>query len=302
MSNDAPQIQAPPAARQSNATRSCLGITLRLIAAIVLGILLAFAIFYGAPALYQQIVLPYQIRLERLEDAQARQTSEYQLFSRRLDDIHSRINALELQNDASKQALEELQTLLAELESAQRAGDQALEAMKAISDERIAEVARSVEEVNQSLEELDGKLADLEAGLTQTGGEIQELAGRFNAEDAPVAALRRELRLVMAMELLTRSRLFLAQDNLGLARNDIQAARNLLADLQRRVPAHQVNALGAILDSLDAALENLPTRPILAAENLEIAWRLLLQGLPGEQLLPTASQAEGATPTPTRSP
>ena len=302
MSNDTPQIQAPPAARQNITARSCIGIILRLAAAIVLGILLALAIYYGAPALYQQIVLPYETRLARLEDAQRLQLDENQLLSRRLDNLHNRISALELQNDLRKQTLDELQTLLAELESAQNASDQAFEAMRSVSNERIAEVARSVEEVNRSLEELDGKLADLEAALFENRGEIQELARRLSAEDAPVAALRRELRLVMAMELLTRSRLFLAQDNLGLARNDIQAARNLLADLQKRVPAHQVNALGAILNSLDSALENLPTRPILAAENLEVAWRLLQQGLPGERMLPTASPAEQITPTPARSP
>ncbi|HSF81172.1 MAG TPA: hypothetical protein VLA49_08055 [Anaerolineales bacterium] len=304
MSDQTPSIQTAPETNQSFSAGSCLSVALRIIVATILGILLGLAIFYGVPALYQRFVLPIENSLTRLEDSQARQADENQRLNNRLDDLQSRIKELELQNDDSKQALDELQTLLANLEGAQEAREQALEDIQASSNERIEEVARSVEQVNQSLQGLDSKLADFEATLSQTNGDIQEVAKRLIAEDTPVAALRRELRLVMAMELLTRSRLFLVQDNLGLAQNDIQAAHTLLTDLQTRVPDYQVGALQDILDGLEAALENLPDRPILAAENLEVAWQLLQGGLPDELPLPTASQTEEptATPTPTTSP
>lgn len=304
MSDQTPSIQTAPETNQRFSAGSCLSVALRIIVATILGILLGLAIFYGVPALYQRYVLPIENSLTRLEDSQARQADENQRLNNRLDDLQSRVNELELQNDDSKQALDELQALLANLEGAQEAREQALEDIQASSNERVEEVARSVEQVNQSLHDLDSKLADFEAALSQTNGDIQEVAKRLIAEDTPVAALRRELRLVMAMELLTRSRLFLVQDNLGLAQNDIQAAHTLLTDLQTRVPDYQVGTLQDILDGLEAALENLPDRPILAAENLEVAWQLLQGGLPDELPLPTAPQTEEptATPTPTTSP
>ncbi len=304
MSNETPQMQASPESSQVSTAGSCLGITLRLIMAIVLGIILAFVIFYGVPALYQRYILPFETSLAQLEDAQARQADENQRLSRRMDDFQNRLTALELQNDDSKQAQDEMQALLNNLESAQSTDDQSLEELQASLDEHIREVAQSIEEVNQALEELDEKLADSKAALSQTNEDIQELSQSLLAEDTPVATLRRELRLVMAMELITRSRILLVQNNLGLAQNDLQAARDLLADLQTRVPAYQVEALQLILDSLDAALENLPDSPILAAENMEISWQLLQRGLPDELPLSTASPTgeTTATPTPTSSP
>jgi len=280
MSEESPQIQASSGASRQGTTASCLSISLRVLTAIVLGVLLALTIFYGVPSIYQWIVLPYETRLARLENAQRRQADEAQRISSRLEDFRNRLNGLELQSDLFKQTVDELRTQLAGLENAQQASHQAVQAGQASSDERFAEVAQSVEAVNQSLEELDGKLAELAAALSETQGDLLEVDDRLAGKEAPVVALRSELRLVMAMELLTRSQLFLAQDNLGLARREIQAARDLIANLQRQAPAQQIPALQAILVSLEGALESLPANPLLAAENLEIAWRLLQQGLP----------------------
>jgi hypothetical protein len=84
------------------------------------------------------------------------------------------------------------------------------------------------------------------------------------------------------MELLTRSRLSLVENNAGEAEQDVRAARQLLAGLGGEVPEYQVEALSSIIARLDQALIDLPARPVLAADNLEIAWQLLRSGLPGE--------------------
>jgi hypothetical protein len=63
------------------------------------------------------------------------------------------------------------------------------------------------------------------------------------------------------------------------------------------VPEYQIEAKELIIAHLDMALENLPEAPILAAEDLEIAWQLLKQGLPDEPPLEAETETEG-TPTP----
>jgi len=129
---------------------------------------------------------------------------------------------------------------------------------------------------------------------------VQALESQLQAEDAPISILRRELQIVKAMELLTRSRLFILENNLGLAKDDLSAARDLLASM--KVSASQVRAQKDILARLDLAIGNLPASPVLAAEDVEIAWQLLLKGLPGEPLIPTSSYvAPTATNTPTSS-
>jgi hypothetical protein len=117
--------------------------------------------------------------------------------------------------------------------------------------------------------------------------------------------------LIKAMEMLTRSRVYLVQSNLGLAKDEILAARELLAEMS--VPEYQQTALAAIIDQLDLAAQNLPDFPILASENLEVAWQLLRSGLPTEseasaalesplEATAPAEPATEATPTPTVSP
>ena len=71
-------------------------------------------------------------------------------------------------------------------------------------------------------------------------------------------SLGQAAQLVKAMELLTRARLVLVQNNLGLAQFDIQAGRKILANLQVEAPAHQTEQIARIVARLDAALDNLP--------------------------------------------
>lgn len=303
MNEQIPQTSSPPQGiSERSAFTSCFAILLRSTLAIVLGIMLGLVIFYGIPNLYRSYVLPIENRIAQLEDGQTRQAAENQRITRRLDDFLNRLNELELQNDSNKQTFDEMRALVADIEDSQRSGTQALEKLQTDSDVRIAEVADSVTELEGQLESLDAKLMRLENSISETDQKIMDLAAGLDDADTPVAALRRELRLVMGMELITRSRLFLAENNLGMAENDILSARNLLSGLRELVPEYQVDALAAIITNLDASLRNLPDRPILAAENLEIAWQLLLNGLPDEVPLSSAGQPTSATPTPTTTP
>jgi hypothetical protein len=151
------------------------------------------------------------------------------------------------------------------------------------------------------------------------GGNVENLAAlaaELQGKRAP-AALYRELHMLRAMELVTRGRHLLAQNNLGQARSDVEAGRDLLAALQSEVSPGQALALADIVALLDAALESLPAAPVAAADGLDGAWQLLVVGLPVETtvtptlevtpgvtvtLTPTVTVTTTVTPTPTTSP
>jgi hypothetical protein len=122
------------------------------------------------------------------------------------------------------------------------------------------------------------------------------LDGKLQIEGTPLENIRNELKMVKAMELLTRSRLLMVANNLGLAQQDLQSASELLNGLQASLPADQQGDLAEIIARLDKASSNLPVRPLLASDDLEIAWQLLLLGLPDQPQSSTPDVT--ATPTP----
>ena len=88
----------------------------------------------------------------------------------------------------------------------------------------------------------------------------------------------RQVSMLRSMELLSRARLFLFEADYGLARRDVEAARNILA----AVPAIEGDAevLTETVFRLDRTLANLPDRPVVASNDLDIAWAVLLGQIP----------------------
>jgi len=169
----------------------------------------------------------------------------------------------------------------------------------------MSELQSRLEETEQELAHLQTRLEDIEAGQNQNAGVLTELDKRVNdieteidARTQSLAALeqmqselqaqseadsvefQRQLDLLKAMELLSRARLFMYQSNFGLARQDVQIARNLLAEVQTDAPESLADDLDAVVLRLDMTLSNLPNFPVAASDDLDIAWQILLSGLP----------------------
>jgi hypothetical protein len=122
--------------------------------------------------------------------------------------------------------------------------------------------------------------------IAQTVDDIDALSVTVK-DEAPLVTVRTEVHLLKAMELLTRARLQLAQDNPGAAKTEVQEARNLLLNLGATLPEDQQKALAAIVQRLELGLANLPDAPRLAADDLEVAWQLLVKGLPAQSTTTT---------------
>jgi hypothetical protein len=255
--------------------------------AIVLVIgLVAAAVIYGGPALYRQYVAPIQNDLTQLQNGQIQQEQTNQQFSQRMDNLQGRITDLESQQDTAKQTLDELKVQITSLSSTQQASQQAWQSTQTASNNEL-------DQLNNRLAALETQLADLQQKVDSMETNLSYLATAMQSENLPVAVLRRELQLVKAMESLTRARISLIANNLGTAQSDIQAAHDQLTALESLVPAYQTSALQTIINRLGLALGNLPNSPVLASDDLEIAWQLLQKGLPDEGGLTPAPTASG---------
>jgi DNA uptake protein ComE-like DNA-binding protein len=144
-----------------------------------------------------------------------------------------------------------------------------------------------VETIEKSIEANTASLEQLEELQTKLEDEMK------NGDEAILQELERELMLTRSIEYLSRARLYLSQSNFGLAHDDVQSARDLIFQLQSDAPDYQVEAFGQIITRLDTALGNLPEFPVIAVDDVEIAWQLLMNGLP------QSAEEAASMPTPT---
>ena len=140
--------------------------------------------------------------------------------------------------------------------------------------ERITTLEGRADAVDQSLETHDQALTQLES--------MQKLLNEQMAAQKSdlLDDLSMQVSLTRAIELLSRSRLYLSDSNFGLAKTDLQNCRNLLFTLLDQLPADQNNALKVVIERLDKAISNLPAYPVVAVYDVDTAWQYLVDGLP----------------------
>lgn len=155
-----------------------------------------------------------------------------------------------------------------------------LDAMKT----RVGAIEKTIETQTASIAKLDEMQAALEKENTAQNNSV-------------MVALKREVMFTRAIETLSRARLYLSQSNFGLAKQDAQSARDIIAELKTDAPEYQLPALDSILARLDLVLGNLPAFPVIAANDVDIAWELMMMGLPesAADVMPTPTLI--ATPT-----
>jgi cell division protein FtsB len=184
----------------------------------------------------------------------------------RVSELQNEIDTLETQltgiNEQLISANEQLATLNNQLDE---------------TNSRIDDIERSVQAHTASLETLADMQTALETQLKETN-------------DKTLLALKHEVMLTRALDTLARARLYLAQSNFGLAKADVQSARDLLAGLQEEAE-NEVQAQA--IERLDMALANLPDFPVVASGDLEITWQILMSG----KTVPTATPEPSPTTT-----
>ena len=176
-----------------------------------------------------------------------------------------------------------------------------LGALSAMLDEQAASISTLDERVTAyeaSLNDVQEVVLVLaESGVTQQG-EIEELKTQQEAKDT-LGTLHLDLSLLKVMGLITRAQVSIGQENIGLAKDDLGTAQELLTNLRAEATEDQVAYFDEVSQRIELAIKNLSESPDLVVEDLEVAWQLLVQGLPEDSTnLDGTTEGDEATPTP----
>jgi hypothetical protein len=153
---------------------------------------------------------------------------------------------------------------------------------------RIAELSQQVESLQTQIDEmttqvdaLDKTIATHSTMLVQLGEMQTSLESQYNNGNEKLAQeLKREIKVTRVIEFLSRARLYLSQSNFGLAKEDVQSARDLLTEVQAENPEYKTDGMNQVMARLDLALDNLPAFPVIAVGDVDIALQLLMASLP----------------------
>lgn len=220
---------------------------------------LAVAIIYVAPIVNDRIIQPVETNTADTAELQSA-----------VDDASSRIDDLEAQSVATGTDLDA--------------------------------VGATVDGLSETTGSIVSRLDDIDtllAAQTTRIDDLDDLAATLGEElDTAQSATALEIEFLKSTELLSRARLFLYQANYGLAAQDVQSARDLLIALQADQGSDGPVAASTLADALtriDLVLAALPGRPVAASDDLDIAWRLLLD----EPLTPLVASGPATTPAET---
>lgn len=262
-SEKAPVVEATPQAKQvsrsePSAARKVVRWIFRMLVVIFLGVALGAGLYYGVRSFYRDAIEPLQTMDQRTREVESKVA---ELSETVQEDKRSASEGLtDVQGRLAVQA-EEIATLTSQLT---RLEDQTADQAEAL--DKVAELRDDLNQIEDDFTALDAQLADLEEVV--------------QAEDLPVEQVQESLQLMRVMILLTRARLWVEQDNFGLAGEDMDAAIGIMNELlidNTDAEGQPDEALLAISNQLTLASDNVRDNPALAEEELEIAWKLLFE-------------------------
>ena len=167
----------------------------------------------------------------------------------------------------------------------------------------VANLQAQITEINNQFAETNSQIDNIEQSVEAHTASLEKLAAIQTTletqlkenNDKALLALKHEVMLTRILDVLARARLYLAQSNFGLAKEDVQSAYDLLVEVQSE---SNDEALAQAATRVNQALGNLPAFPVVASGDLEIAWQILMTGKP----LPTATTEATSTSTPAPQP
>ena len=224
--------------------RRLFSVVLRLAIVLVVGIALGAGAYLGVPEAYRRIVEPAQVNTTRIDAIQ----SELELARSDTSDLR----------DQTGERLAELEAALTEQGEALASALVQLEAARSNSLDQDRTLRALGDEVEAMLDTLATLSEEMGTSLAELGD--------------PKAELQQELRINRAMLHLVRARLWLVENNVGSAGEEAERA---LALLEEADPEHERDDVQAAIGRIELALEELRTTPLVAGDDLEIAWKLL---------------------------
>jgi hypothetical protein len=227
---------------------------LRITVVIIFGIILGISAYLGVPAIYREFVEPVQTN------------------SRQIEIFIGEFEGLKEDLSSQTMTIEEINGMVEGLLAEQRESIAELTAKVAVIDVAVIEL----EEGAKNIVTMEGRLDRVDDVLQEFGSDLEGFSVELEETDTPSAKLSRQLQLIKAMELITRARFWFLQDNQGKAREDIQSAKEVVELVLTDGAESEVEVLAGIVERLDQALLAIELTPIVAADDLEIVWQLLI--------------------------
>ena len=289
----------------------------RLLLIILVGAVIGGGLYYGFTVGYQRVFQPLQEHEMRLNALESYYDEETAQVSRQLADLQSRVDRLEMGNDTQKETLVDMENRLQQMEKSLEADEEALAALKNdfgeidIHQGEVAQMMNSLEDdlsaMQSDVKKLFEQVGDLSAAREADKQVLDSLLMSVEDSDSRWESIGMNMEVLRVLELLTRSRFSLAQGNVTIAKADIQDAHQRLMALADGAAANQVEILTSAVDYLDDALAYLPRSPLAAADKVEGAWAVLIDGVPNtvtrmEEGEPLDAEREVVEPTETPEP
>ncbi len=175
-----------------------------------------------------------------------------------------------------------------------------------VVENQLAELRTGVGAVQSEIDSLGKDRGDLIERVDGLESQIVAHTGRLATLDRHQVALEsalsdasiassRQIDVLKSMELLARARLLLYQANYGLAEQDVRTARDLLAAVPTAERGQDAEAINETLLRLELVLAALPGRPVLASDDLDIAWQILLGSSAASERETTTEESTGTS-------
>lgn len=269
-----PDLYEAEYAEEESAIRRLWNKFVRILLVIFVAVLIGVGLYFGVPALVDRVVNPVQENILAV------------------DELQDQVTSLETSNELSESQLRERLVTL-EVELADQAETiAALQADLSAAEDDVEALTIQLDSLSVLAEEVE----DLTDALSAMSDEFEMLDESVTSLSIPASALEDRSQIVLSMILLTRARLWMEEDNLGLAAEDIAAALDILEALEGQTDAMD-ESLQDILPRLENALDDVRRYPRVAANELEIAWKLLIDLAGPQSILVETEPAPSPTPT-----
>lgn len=249
--NDQPE---KPADGRSSGWGRVGRVILRLILVLALGIALGGGLYFGVPALIRAWMEPVEANQAQIAELSADMAALQSEQADTLEAQAERIASLEGELASNRERTAELESQLERLD-------------RGLSD---------LQATQRQLDRLADQVKSLDSDLAAAEDDVAELKQVGPAAEQLVSALERRLAYLRLMELIARARVESLQDNYGLAVENLDLARGSLQVLLSAADDDEREVLEAVNTRLTLAQGELPANPALAADDMEAAWRQLV--------------------------
>jgi DNA repair exonuclease SbcCD ATPase subunit len=226
---------------------------IRLFFVVLLGAAIGIGAYYGVPALYRNFIEPIQTNSSKIVALEEALESDAVEIREKFSGFSSDISQIEGTLAEQREDLATLQSQAEGLGSKIEDLHSELDAVQSIFEQ--------LQTTEDKLEALDGRLGNLEAAFEEE-------------EEPPIDNLQKQIQLLRVMELVTRSRYWMIQNNLGMVTEDLLDAKEILESLDVKTMDEEL--LESLIQRIDQVLFEIPLSPIIAGDDLEIVWQLLL--------------------------